>query len=199
MTNKNVITAVILAGGRGSRMGGEDKGLIKLQDKPLIAHVIHAIQPQVSRLVINANRNLEQYAQFGFPVISDELDGFQGPLAGFLSALNAIDTPDALFVPCDSPRLTDQLVQRLQSARHREDAEIAVAHDGTRLQSICALIPAELKNSLRHFLETGERKIDRWYAMHKTAVVDFSDTAESFININTLNDLNNLKRDRTAA
>lgn len=199
MTNDNQITGVVLAGGKGSRMGGEDKGLIELANKPLIQYVLDAINPQVSRLVINANRNLERYQQFGFPVIADGMSGFQGPLAGFISALNVLETRDAVFVPCDSPLLTDQLVSRLCQAQASENADIAVAHDGERLQPICALIPVRLKESLRHYLESGERKIDRWYAMHKTAVVDFSDVYETFTNINTLKELSSLNTDRTLA
>ncbi len=183
------ITAVIVAGGQGARMGGLDKGLVELRNRPLIRHVIDTIRPQVTQLVINANRNHEAYRQFGFPVVADTVDGFQGPLAGFLSALERITTTDMVIVPCDTPLLTDQLVNRLSRAREIEGAEIAVAHDGQRLQPICALIPKSLRQSLNEYLETGGRKIDRWYAMHKMAVVDFSDVAESFININTLDEL----------
>ncbi len=199
MKSDKSITAVVLAGGRGSRMGGEDKGLILFDDKPLIQHIINGIAPQTSDLLINANRNIDKYKRLGFPVVQDEIKGYQGPLAGFLSSLNAIQTIDAIFVPCDGPLLSRQLVSRLYDARCKTDAEIAVAHDGKRLQPIYALIPARLKMSLSKFLESGERKIDRWYAHHHTVEVDFSDLAETFININTPEDLGQLGNDRTAA
>ena len=149
-------------------MDGQDKGLLGFEGKPLVRHVIDAIAPRVSPVVINANRNIEAYRQFGCPVITDQLDGYQGPLAGFLAALSSIETSDALFLPCDTPRLDPTLVDRLQAARAAEHADIAVAHDGTRLQSVCAIVPVRLKESLRHFLERGERKIDRWYALTRS-------------------------------
>lgn len=196
MTNSLNITAVVIAGGRALRMGGKDKGLVELDNKALISHVIDAIEPQVSQLVINTNRNFEQYRKLGFPVISDEMAGFKGPLAGFLSALDSINTTNALFVPCDTPLLTGQLVSRLTQARDKMGADIAVAHDGQRLQPLFALIPSHLHGSLEKYLESGERKIDRWYAMHNTTVVDFSDVAETFININTLDELQRLNSRR---
>ncbi len=178
-------TGVILAGGRGCRMGGADKGLLGLGPEPLIQHVISAIEPQVEHLVINANRNLDEYAAFGYPLISDGLAGFQGPLAGFLAAMQYITTTNMITVPCDGPLLPQDLVQRLASAREQAGAEIAVAHDGLRLQPIHALIPTHLQPSLVRYLESGKRKIDHWYAQHKVTRVDFSDVAELFININT--------------
>ena len=194
MTDESELTAVILAGGRGRRMSGQDKGLLPFEGRPLVSHVIDAIAARVSPVVINANRNIEAYQRFGCPVIVDRLDGYQGPLAGFLAALGSIETPDALFLPCDTPRLNPGLVDRLQAARAAEKADIAVAHDGTRLQSVCAIVPVRLKESLQHFLDRGERKIDRWYALHKVVVVDFSDQAEMFVNINTLDDLKALEQ-----
>jgi molybdenum cofactor guanylyltransferase len=179
------ITGVILAGGRGRRMGGVDKGLIDLNDRPLIEHVIDAISGQVRTLLINANRNLVQYQRFGYPVIADSLSDFQGPLAGFLAAMETAQTPYIVTVPCDGPLLAGDLVNRLQAALERESAEIAVAHDGQRMQPVYALIPVELKQSLQAYLEGGDRKIDLWYARHRVAHADFSDLPTSFVNINT--------------
>ncbi|MCU7918566.1 MAG: molybdenum cofactor guanylyltransferase [Candidatus Thiodiazotropha sp. (ex Epidulcina cf. delphinae)] len=179
------ITAVILAGGRGSRMGGEDKGLIELHGEPLIQHVIAAIEPQVGHVLINANRNLSRYRQFGHPVIADSLADFQGPLAGFLAAMQALSTADMVTLPCDGPLLPDDLVERLIKARDKAQAEIAVAHDGKRLQPVYALIPKQLRDSLQRYLNGGDRKIDLWYAKHRVAHADFSDLPRTFVNINT--------------
>jgi molybdopterin-guanine dinucleotide biosynthesis protein A len=167
-------------------MGGEDKGLIELNGKPLVQHVIDAIQPQVGAILINANRNQERYATFGYPVITDSLRNYQGPLAGFITAMQAIESEHMLTLPCDGPLLPADLVERLHKARHVAGTEIAVAHDGKRLQPVYALIPRRLSTSLQRYLDTGERKIDLWYQQHRIAHADFSDIPRTFININTL-------------
>ncbi|MEJ2423080.1 MAG: molybdenum cofactor guanylyltransferase MobA [Candidatus Thiodiazotropha sp.] len=189
------ITAVILAGGRGRRMGGVDKGLVTYNGRPLIAHVIDAIAPQVHRLMINANRNLAQYQRFGYPVFADSLTDFQGPLAGFLAAMEEVQTPYLVTVPCDGPELANHLVQRLSQALERDSAEIAIAHDGQRLQPVYALIAVSLKQSLKDYLEGGDRKIDLWYTRHQTTTADFSDLPETFININTQEERDRLQGD----
>lgn len=194
MTQISDITAVILAGGKGRRMQGEDKGLIELNGKLLIQHVISAIAPQVGQLVINANRNLQQYADLGYAVVSDSMDDYQGPLAGFLATMNSIDTPELVTVPCDGPMLPHDLVKRLITGRNQAAADIAVAHDGQRLQPVYALMPTRLKQDLKAFLESGGRKIDLWYARHQVVHVDFSDIPEAFININTPQDRDNLQQ-----
>lgn len=199
MSNSTDITAVILAGGKGRRMGGEDKGLVEFAGSPLILHVLSAIEPQADYLVINANRNQEQYAAFDYPVITDTLSGFQGPLAGFLAAMKTITTPDMVSVPCDGPMLPPDLVERLVTARREAAADIAVAHDGNRLQPVYALIPTRLQGSLEAFLQTGERKIDRWYGMHNMVQADFSDIPDTFININTPGERDRLQKERRAA
>lgn len=198
MNTRPDISAVILAGGRGSRMGGSDKGLVSLEGKPLIQHVITAIAPQVSRLLINANRNISEYRELGYPVVEDTISGYQGPLAGIFTALQRIDTPDLVSVPCDGPRLPADLVLRLVCARDREAADIAVAHDGNRLQPVYALIPARLQQSLHDYLEAGDRKIDLWYSRHKVALADFSDIPETFLNINTPEDRDGLEHPAAA-
>jgi len=185
MSTRQEITAVILAGGRGSRMGGVDKGLVELNGKPLIEHVLAAIADQVSAVVINANRHQAEYATYGYPVIADSLGDYQGPLAGFLAAMQSVQTTDILSVPCDGPLLSSDLVARLLAAREREDAEIAVAHDGERLQPVYALIPVHLRDSLQAYLDGGDRKIDLWYAHHRMALADFSDVPTTFVNVNT--------------
>ena len=195
MTRYNSITAVILAGGKGRRMAGQDKGLVELDGKPLVRHVLEAMAPQVEHILINANRNLEQYRRLGYPVVQDSLKDFQGPLAGFLSAMQVVDTPDILFLPCDGPLLPSDLVERFLTERDRTGADIAVAHDGERLQPVYALIPTRLKQDLASFLASGERKIDRWYTGQRMALVDFSDMPEIFRNINTLDERDQLQKE----
>lgn len=185
MTPHPDITAVILAGGRGSRMGGLDKGLVDFKGRPLIAHVLDAVAGQVGALLINANRNLERYGEFGYPVVPDSLGEYQGPLAGLLAAMQVARTRDILTLPCDGPLIRDDLVERLVQARRRERAEIAVAHDGRRMQPVYALIPIALRESLQAYLDAGDRKIDLWYTRHSMALADFSDVPVSFANINT--------------
>ncbi|MDC9724402.1 MAG: molybdenum cofactor guanylyltransferase [Gammaproteobacteria bacterium] len=184
-TSSNLsVTGVILAGGKGRRMGGNDKGLLQYQQQPLVSYTIKALEPQVDALIINANRNIEQYQRFGFPVIEDSSDNFCGPLAGMLSAMQAVDTNYILTAPCDSPRISAQLRQRMMEAMLLEQADLAVAHDGERLQPVFCLLPCHLQDELEQHIQQGGRKIDLWLAEHKMAVVDFSDQADSFINFN---------------
>jgi len=182
------ITAVILAGGQGRRMGGQDKGLIEIDGKPLAAVLIEQLQRQGVDIVINANRNHERYRRFGYPVISDQLQDYQGPLAGFASAMAAVDSAWILTLPCDGPLLAHDYVARFVEAAAREQAAVLVADDGERLQPVHALIRVDLLPSLNRFLDSGDRKIDRWYALHDYARVDFSDCADMFRNINTPDD-----------
>lgn len=179
------ITGLILAGGRATRMGGEDKGLIMVAGQPMAAHIIAALRPQVGALIINANRNHGRYAALGAPVISDQVADFAGPLAGMASGLAAADTSWVVTAPCDSPLIPPDLVARLIAALKAENAELAVTWGEGRMQPVFALLPRALLPSLDAFLRAGERKIDRWYAGHRTALADFSDRPETFLNINT--------------
>ena len=185
---KNNITAVILAGGRGSRLGGQDKGMLELNGRPLIEHILDAVKPQVKTVIINANRNHQFYAGYGYPVVSDDMTNFQGPLAGFAAALSACNTSFVMTLPCDGPSVPVDLAARLCKAIIDIEAELAVAHDGKRLQPVYALIPRSLLASLLTFLNAGDRKIDLWYSQHKVALADFSDVMNSFFNINTEKD-----------
>ncbi len=187
--SKNEITGVILAGGQARRMEGKDKGLILLNEKPMIEYVINILKPQVGNLIINANRNHEKFSKYGFKIISDELSGFCGPLAGMASALNIIETRFLLTAPCDSPFISDNLAQRLITALETEDADISVVHDGERLQPVFCLIKKELLSSMTYFLDEGERKIDKWFNQHHVAIADFSDIPHSLDNLNTYNDI----------
>jgi molybdenum cofactor guanylyltransferase len=182
--NKSQITAVILAGGQGRRLGGQDKGLVEFENKKLIQHVLDKITPQVDSVMINANRNQENYAEFGHKVISDDLSDFQGPLAGFAIAMQSSKTDYILTMPCDGPHLPDDYVARLM-AKSTSEKSIIVAHDGKRLQPVHALIPVSLIDSLLAFLNNGDRKIDLWYAQNTMVTADFSDKPEVFFNVNT--------------
>lgn len=178
------ITGIVLAGGRAQRMGGVDKGLMQLAGKPMVAHVLAALGPQVATIIVNANRNLDQYAAFGYRVAADTIGDYYGPLAGMASAMEISTTKYVLTVPCDSPLMARDLVARLYQALIQERADLAVAHDGERMHPVFALLQRGLLASLREYLESGERKIDRWFARHKVAIAYFADEPETFINVN---------------
>ena len=185
------ITGLILAGGQARRMGGTDKGLIQLAGRPMIGHVIDSLQPQVSTILINANRNLNAYQEYGYPVIQDNIDNFQGPLAGMACGLEQCTTKYIATVPCDGPFLPSNYVETLYNAADQKSSKISVAHDGNRLQPVYALIHRELLSDLISYLASGERKIDRWYDKHHYEKADFSSQQEMFTNINTPDDLQN--------
>ena len=192
------ITGVILAGGKGRRMGGEDKGLLELDGTPLVKRITELLQPQVGSLMINANRNLERYRVFGFSVIRDSLGDYFGPLAGIASALQVLETPYLLTVPCDSPLLPSDLAARLYHALHRADAEISIAHDGSRRQLVFALLRRELLPDLLTYLNNGGRKLGSWYGEHRLVEADFSDYTEAFLNLNTPKEWSRLEKRITA-
>jgi len=183
------IGGLVLAGGQGRRMGGVDKGLQLLQGRPLIRHVIERLRPQVDRVMINANQNLDRYAEFGCPVIADRVGGFAGPLAGLDAGLHATDASLIVTVPCDSPFLPHDLVARLATARGATDADVAVARTGTQPHPVFALVCTRVRPHLADFLARGERKIDRWYASLNVVEVAFDDEADAFANINTRDEL----------
>lgn len=191
MIDPHDITALILAGGKSRRMGGQDKGLLAFGNGVLAGHVIDGIRPQVGQVLISANRNQEVYQRFGFPVLADPLDDFQGPLAGFLAGLQYMQTDYLLTLPCDGPVVVPDLARRMAQGLSAAHADIAVAHDGQRLQSVYALLHRSVIADLRTALAEGERKIDRWYPRHNWVTVDFSDVPEQFSNINTPEDYQN--------
>ena len=196
------ITGLILAGGRGSRMGGVDKGLQNFNGMPLALHTLLRLQPQVGHLMVNANRNLAAYESFGVPVWPDVLSDYAGPLAGFLTGLERCETQWLLTVPCDTPLFPPDLVARLAQAADRDDAEIAMAaareEDGQlRAQPVFCLLRLELLESLVRFTQGGGRKIDAWTAQHKTVLVPFDapgDDPRAFFNANTLAELHQLEQ-----
>ncbi len=174
-------------------MGGGDKGLVELSGKPLIEYALAALSPQVNAIIINANRNQARYAGYGYPVIADNMPGFQGPLAGMLSCLQETETEFMVSVPCDSPLIPDDLVARLFRQLSDNSAEISVAHNGDRMQPVFTLMQTSLAPSMQAFLESGERKIDWWFKQHKLAVTDFSDKPTCFSNINNPADLGRIE------
>ncbi len=190
--NAQHINAVILAGGQGSRLGGLDKGLIELNKRPLIQHVIERIQQQVSKIIISANRNISDYANFGFEVYEDDIPDFAGPLAGILKALEHCQNEWLLIVPSDSPFIPYDLAQRLGDSI--ENNKVAIPHDGKHLHPTFALIHKSLSSSLKDFLQQGERKARVWMQQQEHTIIDFSDQADAFININTEDDLNNAEK-----
>ena len=163
------VTAVILAGGRALRMGGEDKGLVLLRDRPMIQWVLDRLSPQVTKILISANRNKAQYAELGYRIVADNANDFQGPLAGIAAALAQTDTPWLVSVPCDSPLIPPDLIGRLHDQVVRGGARAGAA--------------------LVSYLQGGERKIDRWLERHAFQSVDFTDRQEMFLNVNTPMDL----------
>ncbi len=201
------ITGVILAGGRGSRMGGVDKGLQNFNGIPLALHTLLRLQPQVGEVMINANRNLAAYEAFGVPVWPDAagLGEFSGPLAGFLTGLERCETPYLLTVPCDTPLFSEDMVERLAQALVNDKADIAVVsapeEDGQlRAQPVFCLLSTRLLESLMLFTTSGGRKIDAWTAQHRTVAVPFNlpgDDPRAFFNANTLAELHQLEALRT--
>ncbi|MES2785107.1 MAG: molybdenum cofactor guanylyltransferase MobA [Pseudomonadota bacterium] len=196
------ITGVILAGGRGSRMGGVDKGLQNFNGMPMAMHTLMRLQPQVGEIMINANRNLSAYESFGVPVWPDVLGDYAGPLAGFLTALERCETGWLVTTPCDSPLFPEDLVARLAQAASDQQAEIAMAsapeEDGQlRTQPVFCLLRVDLLESLVAFTHGGGRKIDAWTAQHKTVAVAFDqpgDDPRAFFNANTLAELHRLEQ-----
>jgi molybdenum cofactor guanylyltransferase len=188
------ITALVLAGGQSRRMGGRDKGLLPYGDRALIGHILAMIEPQVAAVLISANRNHAEYARFGHPVVADPVEGFQGPLAGFLAGLEHAASDYLLTLPCDGPNVSPFLAERLAASIGK--ADIAVAHDGQRLQPVYALMHRRVLPGLRAALDAGERKIDRWYPTTRWVQVDFSDVPGQFSNINTPEEYAGLKQTR---
>ncbi|WP_395346151.1 molybdenum cofactor guanylyltransferase MobA [Variovorax sp. UC122_21] len=191
------ITGLVLAGGRGSRMGGVDKGLQDHRGIPLALHALRRLQPQVGTAMLSANRNLPDYEAMGVPVWSDSIEGYAGPLAGLLTGLEHARTDWLVTVPCDTPDFPPDLVDRLAEAAAGQGAEIAMAathEDGElRAQPVFCLLRASLAPSLLAFLQAGERKFGKWTAQHRMVQVAFDDAA-AFFNANTSDELRQLQR-----
>lgn len=190
------VTAIILSGGQGSRMAGKDKGLVNYHDQPLIEHVINRISPQVKGIIISCNRNFDTYRAYGFPLATDlgttnTSASFSGPLAGIQAGLNKITTKAALIVPCDSPNIPEDLVKRLLAKLNEGQYPAVTAFDGKRLQPLFSLLSVAVKKPLDDYLNSGQRKVDAFFLQLPTTKVDFSDSTDHFLNLNTLESLIN--------
>lgn len=189
--NDEKVAGLILAGGLGRRMGGADKGLVALDGRAMVAHVLARFAPQVSELLINANRNAEAYAGFGVPVVPDRVDGFVGPLAGLDAGLHGMsaDCEWVVTCPCDSPFLPLDLVGRLLAAAVAAGADVAMARSEGQVQPVFLLAHRRTADSLWAYLAGGDRKIDRWVRGERHVIVDFDDCPEAFANFNTAEEL----------
>ncbi len=208
MIEPSDITGMVLSGGRGTRMGGVDKGLLLFNGVPLAQHTLQRLQSSggVGHMLINANRHLNTYAAFGVPVVSDDLADFAGPLAGFLAGLAYCTTPYLLTVPCDTPMFPLDLASRLAAALETHQADIAMAsapeaddngQQPLRAQPVFCLLRKELLASLTHFTQAGGRKVGAWTAQHHTVLVPFnrpSDDPQAFFNANTPTELQQAER-----
>jgi molybdopterin-guanine dinucleotide biosynthesis protein A len=183
------VTGLILAGGKGSRMGGVDKGLQAFRGKRLVDHVYERFAPQVGGVIINANQNHEEYKTFGVRVVSDAIGGYAGPLAGLHAGLSVSKRPFLASVPCDSPFLPVDLIERLYQRLDETGAELAVAKTGEQPHPVFSLMRRGVLDHLAEFLKGGGRKIDAWYATLNVVEVAFDDEAEAFSNFNTLEEL----------
>ncbi len=191
--SKDKITGLILAGGKARRMGGIDKGLIPLKGAPMIKHVIKRLSPQVSEILINANREMESYQSLGFTVITDEISDFAGPLAGLHAGMKAAKTEFILSVPCDSPLLPDDLCSRLMAALVAQKADIAVAKTDEQHHPVFCVCRTSLAQDLEANLASGLRKVDDWQKKHAYVEVSFDDNPLAFSNVNTPEELSKLE------
>jgi molybdopterin-guanine dinucleotide biosynthesis protein A len=194
MDTQTKVTGVILAGGLARRMGNQDKGLVRFKGKPLISYAIAAMGEVADETIINANCNLEGYQQFGLPVIGDQTDSFDGPLAGVLAAMLYNEMGVLLVMPCDSPYVRACHLQKLLSVRSHCCADVAVAFDGKRLHPVFLALNAALMPTLQAYLDSGQRKVETWLEQQKLVKVDFSNEAEMFININSMAELTDLEK-----
>ena len=197
MFNQTKIAGVILAGGLARRMNNQDKGLIPYKGRPLVSYAIAALIDVTDQVLINANRNREHYQAFGLPVVADQTDNFDGPLAGVLTAMIYTDADVLVVVPCDSPLIKAEHLQKLLAVRAENAADVAVAFDGVRLHPVFIAIKTSLKTGLENYLASGQRKVGDWLEQQKTVTADFSNEPEIFFNINTLTELSALEANDT--
>lgn len=186
---KNLVTAVVLAGGQSSRMHGEDKGLIRLKGLSMVEHVLNCIEPQVRSIIISANRNLDIYRHLGHPVIPDaasEPTQYHGPLKGLASAMRQTESDFLLCIPCDMPLLPNDLVIKLY--QQLQDFELCMVHDGKRTQPLVSLMRCDLLDSLESYLAGGGRKVHAWIEQHRSNMAKFPNTTD-FINVNSADDI----------
>ena len=196
MNEHKEVTGVVLAGGLARRMNKQDKGLIEYHNRPMVSYAVEAMSQVASPVYINANRNITEYEIFGYKVISDQTDSFDGPLAGVLSGMMSSNTDILCVMPCDSPLIKAEHLNKLLTTLTETKADISVAFDGTRIHPVFLALKTSLQDSLRNYLEQGSRKIDLWLEQHDLVKVDFSESAEVFLNINTLSELEALEKNK---
>lgn len=184
---KSQVTVAVLAGGQGRRMGGRDKGLLDYKGKPLIEHLLERLLPQTDKILISANRNIDLYAAYGWPVFADSMPGFQGPLAGIASVLEQCQTPFMLTVPCDSPMLEPNYLELMISGLNSQPLQPVVATDESRLQPVYVLVGKHHLKSVQHCLDSGERAIKAWLLGREYQTVCFAE--KMFENINSAEQL----------
>jgi len=183
------VTGIVLAGGRGNRMGAIDKGLVNYRGKPMIASVLETLEQALDKIVISANRNIDAYRKFGYPVTSDSTREFAGPLAGMQSGLALTTTPYAFIVPCDTPGINTEILLRLFDRLGENASGLAVASINSKIEPVVLLLETNLLQSINSFIARGERKTGLWVQEQSGIPVDFSDHAEWFYNINRPEDM----------
>ncbi|MFN2308898.1 MAG: molybdenum cofactor guanylyltransferase MobA [Gammaproteobacteria bacterium] len=181
----HAITALILTGGRASRMGGDDKGLLDCAGRPLIEHVLARVTPCVAAVLISANRHLDRYRGYGHPVLADAAADFSGPLAGIARGLEHCPTEWLWVLPCDAPLFEASLLTRLRDACRAPGTTAAVPMEGSRMQSTFALLHRETRASLHAYRDQGRRAVGDWLRTLPAAEVDCRDHPEWFVNLNT--------------
>lgn len=190
------LSGLILSGGRATRMGEQDKGLVLFDQKPLVKHLIDRFGPQLESVSINCNRNFKQYQQFGCPLIRDQQSDFAGPLAGIEAGLSECRSDYLLVLPCDMPLLPEHLIKQLwrpiaDQTSHKETNLITVAHDGQRLQVLVMILPRSCRPSILSYLAEGGHSVHGWLKTQTIQSVDFSGEQSSFINLNSETELTN--------
>ena len=191
--NKINITVGILAGGKATRMNNQDKGLVMFNGKYMIENIINAIEPYVKHITINANRNISKYKKLGYPVVQDFYEGYAGPLSGIYSILNVTNSKYLMILPCDSPLIEWKLIQEMYSEIKLSGVEVVVAHNTNRAQPVFMIIDTAVKDSIKEYIESGNRKIDFWYLEKNYKYIYFNENCDYFKNINTEEELNNLE------
>jgi molybdenum cofactor guanylyltransferase len=193
ISKQTTLAGVILAGGQARRMDNADKGLVNLNDKPLVSYIISALSQVVDNIYISANRNVKSYENLGYPVITDQTQDFSGPLAGILSAMHTTQADILLVVPCDSPLIKAQHLQQLLNTLSIKEIDATVAFDGERLHPVFLALNTSLKDSLAIYLASGERKVETWLKQQRWGITDLSDDKAVFTNINTYQELATLE------
>jgi molybdopterin-guanine dinucleotide biosynthesis protein A len=186
----SALTGLVLAGGRGHRMGGVDKGFVLLDGRPLIAYALDVARAMATDVLVSANRNIEDYAALGCRVVVDEDPDFKGPLSGILAGMKSARTPWMMVLPCDMPYLSTEMLKKLLPADQKDESiSLVIGHDGQRLQPLLMLVRTNLTSSLESYLGEGERRVEGWVSCHPHRVVDLSLWTDQLRNLNRPEDL----------